>query len=170
MPRGSFACNFEAPQLSTWRGGSDLVVSTLPTLSHPSPLVPANPRPSETLTPRLNGAAHHGAPADVTIRPTTLPTGFAAWSGTTQIGFIGVVKTGREWHLITFNVPEPLRNRGIGTRLLQAVLHTARCSGIRLITLHAARPAESLYRRFGFRHIEATGSKMYLQLPPQPPP
>jgi predicted GNAT family N-acyltransferase len=43
------------------------------------------------------------------------------------------------------------RNRGIGTRLLHALMEAARAQGLREVHLHAQQNARAFYERHGFR-------------------
>lgn len=56
------------------------------------------------------------------------------------------------------------RRRGLGSRVLDAILAWCRLHGVRRLTLHASADGRPLYERYGFR---AT-NEMRLELPPAP--
>lgn len=66
-------------------------------------------------------------------------------------------------------LPE-FRNRGIGTRLLRAVLDEAAASG-RVVRLHVEfyNPAQRLYARLGFRSLRENGPYVFMEWRPEVP-
>ena len=72
----------------------------------------------------------------------------------------------REIRLMDIAIVESRRNAGIGTRLLHALLDTADAGGYS-VTLHVEpeNPAQRLYRRLGFSHIESRGVYDFLGRP-----
>jgi [ribosomal protein S18]-alanine N-acetyltransferase len=61
-----------------------------------------------------------------------------------------------EAHITTFAVLPEWRRRGIGARLMLALMHLARQLNARIVTLEVRlsnRPARALYGRFGFRPV-----------------
>lgn len=66
----------------------------------------------------------------------------------TAVGTARITPDGRIGRLA---VLKPFRGRGVGAKLLEAVLAFARESGMREVTLHAQTHARGFYERFGFR-------------------
>lgn len=65
-----------------------------------------------------------------------------------------VIGTGRllpDGHVGRFAVTAPLRGRGVGERILHALLAAAARRGQRLVVLHAQVAAEGFYARYGFQ-------------------
>jgi ribosomal-protein-alanine N-acetyltransferase len=61
-----------------------------------------------------------------------------------------------EVHLTNLAVAPDLRRRGVGTRLMEAILHEARRQGQRLLTLEVRMSntgAQRFYERFGLRAV-----------------
>ena len=58
------------------------------------------------------------------------------------------------------------RRRGLGNRVMDAILQWCRARGIRRLTLHASSEGRPLYERFGFRPT----NEMRLELAPSDAP
>jgi [ribosomal protein S18]-alanine N-acetyltransferase len=70
------------------------------------------------------------------------------------VGYCGLMITGEDGHVTTLAVDPAMHRRGIGTRLLLALAGEAIRRGVTGLTLEVRmsnRPAQELYRRFGFR-------------------
>lgn len=78
---------------------------------------------------------------------------FAAVLDGEQVGFARVVtdQATFAWLADVF-VAEPARGRGVGSRLLAAIVGDARLQGLRRFVL-ATRDAHALYQRFGFERL-----------------
>jgi ribosomal-protein-alanine N-acetyltransferase len=77
-------------------------------------------------------------------------------SGEETIGYGGMWLMVDEAHITTFAVLPEWRRRGIGARLMLALMHLARQLNARIVTLEVRlsnRPARALYGRFGFRPV-----------------
>lgn len=72
--------------------------------------------------------------------------------GSTAVGYQAVVRHDDHWFLDEIVLVPAMRNRGLGTRLVQDVMNAARAAGVplRLSVLHV-NPARALYARLGFR-------------------
>jgi ribosomal-protein-alanine N-acetyltransferase len=70
------------------------------------------------------------------------------------VGYCGLMVTGEDGHVTTLAVDPAMHRRGIGTRLLLVLAGEAIRRGATSLTLEVRmsnRPAQELYRRFGFR-------------------
>ncbi len=79
----------------------------------------------------------------------------AAYDGDQMVGI--AITEQRRWNrslwVWEFHVAEAYRGRGIGTRLMQAVIETARQAGLRVVALETQSsnvPAIRFYRKCGF--------------------
>lgn len=81
-----------------------------------------------------------------------------------DIGWMHVSRAADGFHLHQLHLLERFRNRGIGTRLIEALLDNARREG-RKVVLNVLRgnPAVSLYRRLGFRIVGEDAEKHIMQ-------
>ncbi len=72
----------------------------------------------------------------------------------TVVGYCGLMVTGEDGHITTLAVDPAMHRRGIGTRLLLALAGEAIRRGATGLTLEVRmsnKPAQELYRKFGFR-------------------
>ncbi len=72
------------------------------------------------------------------------------------VGYAGMWVVSEEAHITTIAVDPKQRRRGIGKRLLVALVEEARARGARWLTLEVRRSnhaAQALYRKFGFREV-----------------
>lgn len=78
---------------------------------------------------------------------------FAAFDGDQQIGFARVVTdcATYAWLCDVF-VAEHVRGRGVGRRMMEAIMADDRLQGLRQFVL-ATRDAHSLYEQFGFKRL-----------------
>ena len=85
-------------------------------------------------------------------------------SGGTDIGWMQVSQTTDGFHLHQLHIVDRFRNRGIGTRLINALLDRARALG-QPVALNVIRgnPAFSLYRRLGFRVVGEDEEKIRMR-------
>ncbi|HYX44190.1 MAG TPA: ribosomal protein S18-alanine N-acetyltransferase [Acidimicrobiales bacterium] len=70
------------------------------------------------------------------------------------VGYCGLMVTGEDGHVTTLAVDPALHRRGIGTRLLLVLAGEAIRRGVTGLTLEVRmsnKPAQELYRKFGFR-------------------
>ena len=70
------------------------------------------------------------------------------------VGYCGLMVTGEDGHVTTLAVDPAMHRRGIGTRLLLALTGEAIRRGVTGLTLEVRmgnKPAQELYRKFGFR-------------------
>ena len=70
------------------------------------------------------------------------------------VGYCGLMLTGEDAHVTTIAVDPAWHRRGIATRLLVHMAHTALDRGAQNLTLEVRvsnKPAQELYARFGFR-------------------
>lgn len=78
------------------------------------------------------------------------------------VGTAAIAKTGEaDYELAKMAVDERWQGKGISKLLLERCIDTARRHGARAITLfsnHQLTTAIALYEKYGFRHIEVTGS------------
>jgi ribosomal protein S18 acetylase RimI-like enzyme len=81
-----------------------------------------------------------------------------------EIGWIQVTDNGEGLHLDQLHLIEGYRNRGIGTRLIQALLDRGRRSG-KWVGLNVIRgnPAIRLYQRLGFALIGEEDDKLQMR-------
>ena len=90
---------------------------------------------------------------------------FGAYEGGRQVGFARVVTDRTTFaYLCDVFVVEEERGRGIGKRLLGAVLLHPDLQGLRRFQL-VTRDAHELYRRFGFAPLREPTTHMELELP-----
>jgi ribosomal protein S18 acetylase RimI-like enzyme len=87
-----------------------------------------------------------------------------------RIGRIVVNRPGTMTHIVDHVITPPLRNRGIGTALLQALMAEAGAAQIpvRLKVASSNDPSLRLYRRLGFTPIETV--PLYIELEWRAPP
>jgi ribosomal protein S18 acetylase RimI-like enzyme len=80
------------------------------------------------------------------------------------IGWIQVSETAQSYHLDQLHIVHGYRNRGIGTRLIQALLNRARRDG-RSVSLNVIRgnPAMYLYERLGFQFVGEDEDKLRMR-------
>ncbi|MGE5508808.1 MAG: ribosomal protein S18-alanine N-acetyltransferase [Chitinophagales bacterium] len=70
------------------------------------------------------------------------------------VGYVGMWRILNEGHITNLAVHPDQRRRGIGRRLLQALVNISRTRGIDRLTLEVRvsnTPAQTLYESFGFR-------------------
>lgn len=76
----------------------------------------------------------------------------------TVVGFlVGNREPGQVWHVVTIDVPERWRRRGVGTALMGAAEDWAAAQGIRMIYLETAEDnsaAQSFYEKRGYVKYE----------------
>jgi [ribosomal protein S18]-alanine N-acetyltransferase len=81
---------------------------------------------------------------------------YAAFVGRQLVGYAGLMMTLDDGHVTTIAVDPAWHRHKIGTRLLLALAHEARRRGGTSLTLEVRlgnKPAQNLYRRFGFRPV-----------------
>jgi ribosomal-protein-alanine N-acetyltransferase len=80
-----------------------------------------------------------------------------AQEGEAIVGFlVGNREPGRVWHIVTIDVREQWRRRGIGTTLVDAAEDWAAAQGIRMIYLETAdnnHAAHAFYARRGYKKV-----------------
>jgi ribosomal protein S18 acetylase RimI-like enzyme len=88
-----------------------------------------------------------------------------------RIGRLYLAELGDELRIMDIALVPGARRRGIGTRLLQAVLARAQRQG-RSVSIHVERdnPALALYQRLGFQRSEDRGVYLFLVHPALPAP
>ena len=87
---------------------------------------------------------------------------FGAYDGDRQVGFARVVTdTATFAHLMDVFVISEYRGRGIGKKLVAAVMEHPGLQGLRIFSL-ATADAHSLYEQFGFRRVEGSERRMEL--------
>lgn len=98
-------------------------------------------------------------------KATILDRGGAIYLARTADGIVGsaaIVKTGKgEYELAKMAVTTKWQGKGISKMLLEKCLSAARTAGAERITLfsnHQLQTAIKLYEKYGFRHIEVSGS------------
>jgi ribosomal protein S18 acetylase RimI-like enzyme len=79
-------------------------------------------------------------------------------------GYLQVSESAEEISLAQIHLAAPFRSRGIGTRLIRALMSDARTKG-KPVSLAVVRnnPAFSLYRRLGFRVIGEDGPRLFMR-------
>ncbi|MTH98398.1 GNAT family N-acetyltransferase [Roseibium sp. RKSG952] len=85
------------------------------------------------------------------VDATRLP-GFAAIAGSQLVGLVTLIKRDTEWEILTLDSLN--RWGGIGTRLLDAVVESARAAGIHRLSVRTSNDnldAFRFYQRRGFR-------------------
>jgi len=81
---------------------------------------------------------------------------YAAFVGRQVVGYAGLMMTLDDGHVTTIAVDPAWHRHKIGTRLLLALAREARRRGATSLTLEVRlgnKPAQNLYRRFGFRPV-----------------
>ncbi|MEW6474512.1 MAG: ribosomal protein S18-alanine N-acetyltransferase [Actinomycetota bacterium] len=81
---------------------------------------------------------------------------YVACVGRQIVGYAGLMMTLDDGHITTIAVDPAWHRHKIGTRLLVALAHEARRRGATSLTLEVRlgnKPAQNLYRRFGFRPV-----------------
>jgi ribosomal-protein-alanine N-acetyltransferase len=76
-----------------------------------------------------------------------------AKSGSTVIGYAGLMLTGTDGHVTTIAVDPAFHRRGIGSRLLLALSRAGIAAGCTALTLEVRvsnNAAQEMYRRFGY--------------------
>ena len=89
--------------------------------------------------------------SELALRSTRAYT--VATVGGVVVGYSGLMTTGEDAHVTTLAVDPQWHRRGIGSRLLLQMVHTAVERGARHLTLEVRvtnEPAQRLYRKFGF--------------------
>lgn len=73
-------------------------------------------------------------------------------------GRLYVDRTEKDINVLDIALLPPFRGRGVGTKLIEAILEEAR-SSLRSVTLHVEQynPARRLYERLGFRSLGSNG-------------
>ena len=81
-----------------------------------------------------------------------------------DVGWMQVSHSAKGFHLHQLHLIERCRNRGIGTRLIQALLARAAAldQPVALNVVHG-NPAVALYRRLGFRPISRGAEKLRMR-------
>ena len=80
----------------------------------------------------------------------------AAWDGGAMAGYIGFLMVDEEAHMTTIATAPAYQRNGVAIAMIVDALHTLRAGGVRHISLEVAannRPAQALYRRFGFAPV-----------------
>jgi ribosomal-protein-alanine N-acetyltransferase len=80
----------------------------------------------------------------------------AAWDGEEMAGYIGFLIVDDEAHMTTIATAPAYQRNGVATTLIVDALRTLRASGVKHISLEVAannKPAQTLYRRFGFAPV-----------------
>jgi ribosomal-protein-alanine N-acetyltransferase len=81
---------------------------------------------------------------------------YVAFVGRQPVGYAGLMMTLDDGHVTTIAVDPAWHRHKIGTRLLLALAREARRRGATSLTLEVRlgnKPAQNLYRRFGFRPV-----------------
>jgi ribosomal-protein-alanine N-acetyltransferase len=80
----------------------------------------------------------------------------AAWDGEEMAGYIGFLMVDEEAHMTTIATAPAYQRCGIATTMIVDAMRTLRGGGTKHISLEVAannKPAQSLYRRFGFAPV-----------------
>ncbi|HWD53529.1 MAG TPA: ribosomal protein S18-alanine N-acetyltransferase [Acidimicrobiales bacterium] len=80
----------------------------------------------------------------------------AAWDGDELAGYIGFLMVDEEAHMTTIATAPPYQRSGLAISMIVDAMRTLRGSGVKHISLEVAannKPAQSLYRRFGFAPV-----------------
>ncbi|HEX3333369.1 MAG TPA: ribosomal protein S18-alanine N-acetyltransferase [Acidimicrobiales bacterium] len=80
----------------------------------------------------------------------------AMWDGEEMAGYIGFFIVDDEAHMTTIATAPDYQRRGIAITMILDALRTLRAGGVKHISLEVAannKPAQSLYRRFGFAPV-----------------
>jgi ribosomal-protein-alanine N-acetyltransferase len=81
---------------------------------------------------------------------------YVAFVGRQVVGYAGLMMTLDDGHITTIAVDPAWHRHKVGTRLLLALAQEARRRGATSLTLEVRlgnKPAQNLYRRFGFRPV-----------------
>lgn len=107
-----------------------------------------------------------GIPKEVVRKSIEGSIPFAAFAGGLQVGFARVVtdRATFAW-LADVWVEESMRGRGIGHRLMEAVIAHPELQGLRRFLL-ATRDAHSLYAQYGFEPIDKPEAYMAVRKSP----
>jgi GNAT superfamily N-acetyltransferase len=108
----------------------------------------------------------HGRGRSVVERSVANSLGFAALLGDRQVGFARVVtdQATFAWICDVF-VDESVRGRGVGKRLMAAIVEDPRLRGLKRMLL-ATEDAHGLYARFGFEPLDQPDRWMVRLAPP----
>ena len=99
----------------------------------------------------VNSYWARGIPRDVVARAMEHSLCFGALEGDRQVGFARVISDRATYAYVSdVFVLESHRGRGVGTRLLAAIMSHPDLQGLRRWTLFT-RDAHGLYERYGFR-------------------
>jgi N-acetylglutamate synthase-like GNAT family acetyltransferase len=84
------------------------------------------------------------------------------------VGRIYLYRGEKDLRIVDISILSALRNRGIGSALLQSVLNVANLSG-NTVSMHVEKfnPAQNLYRRLGFCEIGENGPYWLMKWPRQ---
>lgn len=80
----------------------------------------------------------------------------AAWDGEEMAGYIGFLIVDDEAHMTTIATAPAYQRNGVAITMIVDALRTLRAGGVKHISLEVAannRPAQNLYRRFGFAPV-----------------
>jgi ribosomal-protein-alanine N-acetyltransferase len=80
----------------------------------------------------------------------------AAWDGDELAGYIGFLIVDEEAHMTTIATAPPYQRSGLAITMIVDAMRTLREGGVKHISLEVAannKPAQSLYRRFGFAPV-----------------
>jgi len=141
----------------------------------PAPATPADRIEISTDPSRLDVDAIHaylrrsywaqGIPRDIVARSIANSLCFGLYEGGAQVGFARVVTdTATYAYLCDVYVLESHQGRGLGKRLMEAVMAHPDLQGLRRFTL-ATRDAHGLYRRYGFAPPANPAGHMEIRVP-----
>ena len=80
----------------------------------------------------------------------------AAWDGEEMAGYIGFLIVDEEAHMTTIATAPAYQRNGVAISMIVDALRTLRSGGVKHISLEVAannKPAQTLYRRFGFTPV-----------------
>ena len=80
----------------------------------------------------------------------------AAWDGHEMAGYIGFLIVDEEAHMTTIATAPSYQRSGLAISMIVDAMRTLRDNGVKHISLEVAannKPAQSLYRRFGFAPV-----------------
>lgn len=80
----------------------------------------------------------------------------AAWDGEEMAGYIGFLIVDDEAHMTTIATAPAYQRNGVAITMIVDALRTLRAGGVKHISLEVAannKPAQTLYRRFGFTPV-----------------
>jgi ribosomal protein S18 acetylase RimI-like enzyme len=81
------------------------------------------------------------------------------------IGLLKVVREGKHWEVVQFQLRPEWQRQGLGTKLLTVLVAEARSAGASLrLSVLKANPARGLYERFGFSVTEEKAHSITMQL------